>query len=201
MKRFPIVAADLFTTNVGTLEQREVLRQEIMSHHNNNSAPLSFSNDGCWRSMFRYKDESWDWLLKELKTLQDQALRYYMEADPTFSRKAQAYGNAAIQHWTNVNEPGSKNVLHVHNSYHFVGLYYVQGTGTGDLVFLNPSNITENCNPYSPFVSRMAWTPNDGDLILWPGWMPHETEINKSTRQRINIAFNIRFNTPTFDYA
>jgi len=33
-------------------------------------------------------------------------------------------------------------------------------------------------------------------LILWPGWMPHETEVNTSDKYRINIAFNIRFQTP-----
>jgi len=30
---------------------------------------------------------------------------------------------------------------------------------------------------------------------VWPSWLPHEVEINKSTRQRINIVYNVRFNS------
>mgnify|MGYP003704826005 FL=1 len=48
------------------------------------------------------------------------------------------------------------------------------------------------CGPNSPFSSRMSYQPKDGDLLLWPGWLPHEVEINNSEKQRVNIAFNIK---------
>ena len=35
---------------------------------------------------------------------------------------------------------------------------------------------------------------NDGDLIVFPGWVPHDVGPNTSNKQRINIAFNISFN-------
>jgi Xaa-Pro aminopeptidase len=31
----------------------------------------------------------------------------------------------------------------------------------------------------------------DGDLILWPAWVPHEVETNFSDRERVNIVFDI----------
>ena len=34
-------------------------------------------------------------------------------------------------------------------------------------------------------------TPKDGDLFIWPGWVPHQVEENKSNQQRINLAFSI----------
>ena len=37
----------------------------------------------------------------------------------------------------------------------------------------------------------MHFTPNDGDLIIWPGWIPHEVEENPASHERINFAFNI----------
>ena len=59
-------------------------------------------------------------------------------------------------------------------------------------------NLTESCHPHAPYTSRYALSPEDGQLILWPAWMPHETEVNKSNMQRINVAFNIRFQTPRY---
>ena len=35
--------------------------------------------------------------------------------------------------------------------------------------------------------------PKDGLLILWPGWVPHEVEENKSDQQRINLAWGINY--------
>ena len=40
----------------------------------------------------------------------------------------------------------------------------------------------------------MSYTPKDGDLVVFPGWVPHDIELNKSNKPRINISFNISFN-------
>jgi uncharacterized protein (TIGR02466 family) len=196
--RFPIIAADLFTVSVGTDEQRQALLAEALAHRNADQDSMSFSNEGCWRSQFEYKNI--DWLMSHLKEVTNNAINYYIETDHAFAQKVKYFHSPEVKYWTNVNEPLSKNSLHVHSLHHFVGLYYIQGYDTGDLVFHNPSNLTETCNPYAPFVSRMAWPPKNGDLLVWPGWMPHETEINQSKDQRVNIAFNIRFQTPQMIY-
>ena len=93
--------------------------------------------------------------------------------------------------WTNVNEPGSKNVLHTHKGMSFASTYNLQTEGTGNIVFRNPANVLNDCNTSSPFVRYMSTEPKDGDLLVWPAWIPHEVEINKSDKQRINIASNI----------
>ena len=38
----------------------------------------------------------------------------------------------------------------------------------------------------------MLPTLKDGDLLIWPAWVPHFVEENKSNKQRINIASNIK---------
>ena len=198
MLRYPIIAADLFTVNVGTAEQRKVLLDEALAHRNSGEDNMAFTNEGCWRSQFVYQDI--EWLMVHLKELTNAAIDYYISTDHSFAGKVQHFGKPEVKYWTNVNEPHSKNSLHVHSLYQFVGLYYIQGYSTGDLVFHNPSNLTETCNPYAPFASRMAWQPKDGDLLVWPAWMPHETELNLSEDQRVNIAFNIRFQAPQMIY-
>lgn len=195
MKRYPIISADLFVKkNIGTKHQRESLKFKALSEFEKNGVQMGFSNDGCWRSYFKY--DNFDWLIDEIKDSTQRAVDYYCTQDPAYQSKVNEFGDADFNYWTNVNAPGSRNMMHVHSLYHYVGVYYVQTKDTGDLVFHNNANILQEANPHSPFISRMGYVPEDGDLILWPGWMPHETELNHSDKYRINIAFNIRFKTP-----
>ena len=191
MKQFKILSADVFIENVGTSEQIERLKKEALAEKISNPAGVMFTNENCWRSQFQYSDISW--LLEALGKLVNQAIDYYDGLDPLFTEKLKFYNTPTIDHWTNINAPMGKNSLHNHGAYHFVACYYVQAEGTGDIVFHNPANLLEECNPNSPFVSRIGITPKNGDLIVWPAWVPHEVDINTSENSRINIAFNIKF--------
>ncbi len=194
MEIFKLLEANLFVKKVGTQEQIDDLKSQALWHRENEPENMAFTNYGCWRSEFKYKNHNW--LIKEVMDLTEKAIEFYTLVDPTYKDKVNYYRNPQVRYWTNVNEPGSKNALHHHDLHHFVACYYLQCQDTGNLVFYNPANLLENCHPFSPFVSRMAYVPKDGDLILWTGWVPHETEINQSDKQRINIAFNIRYETP-----
>ena len=197
MKIFPIIAADLFVKkNIGTNFERESLKNQALIEFEKNDIQMGFSNDGCWRSFFKYNDI--DWLIKEVKDSTQQAVDYYCTKDPAYQTKVNEFGDADFNYWTNVNAPGSKNIMHVHSLYHYVGVYYIQTKDTGDLVFHNNANLLQEANPHSPFISRMGYVPEEGDLLLWPGWVPHETEINYSDYYRFNIAFYIRFVTPFY---
>ena len=97
-----------------------------------------------------------------------------------------------FSYWTNVNEYNASNVLHTHNKDTFTATYYLQGSSTGTLNFVNPANMTLECSNISPMTRSVAVQPEDGDLFVWPGWVPHEVVPNPSQRQRINIAFSIQ---------
>ena len=73
----------------------------------------------------------------------------------------------------------------------FSGIYYIQGEDTGNLVFYNTQNLMHDCYTKSPFTKKFKMNPKDNSLVLFPSWVPHEVEENKSDRQRINIAFNV----------
>ena len=192
--RFQILSADVFTSNVGTPEQIETLRQEALAQRKISIDEFCFSNDKCWRSSFKYKDINW--VIEEIRKLVNEAIDYYVQTDRLYGEKVNYYGIPTVKYWTNVNEPHSKNAIHSHSLHHFVAVYYLQSDDTGQLVFHNPANLVQECHPHSPFVSMSAFNPKAGDLYVWPGWVPHETETNFSDQQRINIAFNITFETP-----
>jgi uncharacterized protein (TIGR02466 family) len=189
IKSSVIFRADIFSVSeIGTKDQQQDLIKQIEEARKNNPAGESNSNSNCWRSSFRYQNI--DWLI-------DSMLKLYRHADELY--KSENDGNDVfnvktmpiLNYWTNVNGKHSKNVIHSHTKSHFSCVYYLQGYGTGELKFVNPANILGNCEFSAPFVRDFYYQPKDGDLILWPAWVPHEVETNFSDRERINIVFDI----------
>ena len=188
----PLYHSDLFVKeNVGTDEQISDLKKQILNARDNNIGTQPGSNEGCWRSNALYEMQ---WLYDEMKNLVIEANQNYFERHSVFEYYVDKSNNLDNNIWTNVNEVGSKNVIHSHKTDAWAGIYYVQAEGTGNLMFYNPANLLNECKFNSPFIRNTGIQPKDGMLILWPGWIPHEVIENKSNRQRINIAWGINFN-------
>ena len=188
MRTFPLIKADLLIDNVGDDIRRNSLLSQCALRYEREPS-LSNTNDGCWRSNFEYI--GMDWLYKEVHDMVKICVDGYLQSDPSYASRLNPKG-FHVEHWTNINDPGSVNRIHSHAEFDFVGVYYIQGEGTGELTFHNPANLLTNCSLNAPFTSRMCYEPKDGDLIIWPAWMPHEVEMNKSNKKRVNIAFNIK---------
>ena len=191
-KVLPLFHSDLFIKeNVGTEELREDLKRQILQAKKDDRGTQGGSNPGCWRSNALYEMK---WLYDEMKNLVIEANQNYFERDSVFEYYVDKSNNLDYNIWTNVNEVGSKNVIHSHKTDAWAGIYYVQAEETGNLMFYNPANLLNDCKFNSPFVRGLEIQPKDGMLVLWPGWIPHEVIENKSNRQRINIAWGINFN-------
>lgn len=177
------------SSNIGTNEQVKNLFDQITLAKKTSS--VSNTNDDCWRSENKY--ENIDWLLKEITSKVFNAIELYSQKDNVFSNAIQKIDKRQLKifYWTNVNQRNSRNVIHSHKNAIFSGVYYIQGTGTGSLRIINPANILGDCNKLSPFTRDFYYEPKDRDLVLWPSWLPHEVETNKSTRERINIAYDV----------
>lgn len=181
--------ADIFTNcNVGTVEQRaEIINQ--LKVYQTQTKGMGFSNPGCFR--IDKPDINIGWLFDEINVLLVEAVKFYKQEDSVFSKLVVGQ-DATVHWWANVNAPGSRNTFHTHKEDEFSCVYYLQGTNTGDLRFPNPANLLGDCSKTSPFTRDFLFAPNDGDLILFPSWLPHEVEPNLSDRERINIAFNFK---------
>ncbi len=181
--------AEVFTNcNVGTDEQRAEIVQQLKFYQSQSNG-MGFSNPGCFR--IDKPDINIGWLFDEINVLLVEAVKFYKQEDSVFSKLV--IGQDAIVHWwANINAPGSRNTFHTHKEDEFSCVYYLQGTDTGDLRFPNPANLLGDCSKTSPFTRDFLFAPNDGDLILFPSWLPHEVEPNLSNRERINIAFNFK---------
>ena len=161
----PLYHSDLFIKeNVGTDEQINDLKKQILDARDNNRGTQPGSNEGCWRSNALYEMQ---WLYDEMKQLVIDANKMYFDKDPVFKNFIDKSDTLDYNIWTNVNEVGSKNVIHSHKTDAWAGIYYVQAEDTGNLLFHNPANLLNDCKFNSPFVRGLGIQPKDGMLILF----------------------------------
>lgn len=98
--------------------------------------------------------------------------------------------------WININPPGSYNHLHNHAGSVISGVYYVEATETqGNIQFERSDNaeyfLPAEINKLTYFTStRATYKSITNALYLFPGWMKHSVEGNRSKQDRISISFN-----------
>ena len=100
--------------------------------------------------------------------------------------------------WANINYSGGYNRPHVHPNCLFSGVYYVKTQPQcGELVVNDPrpgiQTMMPTRKPGQP--PKHLWReahiePIQGRLIMFPAWLWHCVEENKSNDMRISVSFN-----------
>lgn len=112
--------------------------------------------------------------------------------------------------WANVTAPGGFNRAHIHPNVLWSGVYYVQApTDAGRIAFSDPRMqalmMGAEKDPDAPdhrdFWAEVNFAPTEGRILLFPAWLMHATEPNRSKRQgtageRISVSFNLRQGAP-----
>ena len=100
--------------------------------------------------------------------------------------------------WANINYPGGYNRPHVHPNCLFSGVYYVKSQpGAGQLVVNDPRPGIQTMMPIrkSGQLPQHLWReahldPIPGRIIMFPAWLWHCVEPNKTNDIRISVSFN-----------
>lgn len=101
--------------------------------------------------------------------------------------------------WATIYPTGAWVPEHIHSGFTLSGVFYVKASeGCGEIVFKDPGWVAKVAcnNGESTFPldgTRRRFTPQAGDLLLFPSFLPHYTEPNKSEEDRIIVSFNIVF--------
>ena len=89
--------------------------------------------------------------------------------------------------WINVNPPGAFNAPHDHAQWKLSGTYYVATPkDCGAIELLAPTS----CRPTR---ARRAIEPKAGMFLLFPSSVYHWVHPNKSSSNRVSIAWNMRW--------
>ena len=99
--------------------------------------------------------------------------------------------------WAIINKKNDFNVLHSYPNCFLSAAYYVKAAkNCGRFQVENPNIAKQN---FYPEVSKknelnVAVVGNDieeGDLLIFPGYLPHKVSKNESNEDRIVISFNV----------
>jgi uncharacterized protein (TIGR02466 family) len=95
--------------------------------------------------------------------------------------------------WLNVHGQGGFNHVHVHTTSWYSGVFYLQcSEKSGNITFTDPRPGADMSYYHQLTQGRLhTITPSAGDLILFPGFLPHLVEPNCSQEPRISVSFNI----------
>ena len=100
--------------------------------------------------------------------------------------------------WANINPPGGMNQPHIHPNALFSGVYYVKSQpNCGRLKVMDPRPgvqfvmpVRKPGDPGKDMWRDANIEPVVGRIIMFPGWLWHSVEPNKSNDLRISVSFN-----------
>ena len=102
--------------------------------------------------------------------------------------------------WVNRHDKGDKARNHVHVNSMFSGVLYLQvPPDSGDLIFnvpaMNPTYCTSTVSldivePNIYNQREVPFTPETGDIIIFPSHLPHYVTASNSDQPRYSLAFN-----------
>lgn len=156
-----------------------------------------------WKDILGYQSSNLNLEAEELKPLIDEINKKITEIKDgyyTLEKDSRLYISNG---WLNISHPQGRcygnHVPHLHPMRFLSCVYYVQaGENAGDLVLMSPNQTSEYSlpdqvrNEFHKFnANRWYITPEEGKLLIFPGWLMHYVESNLSSTDRISFAFNI----------
>tara|TARA_B100000674_G_C37830388_1_gene910260 strand:+ start:652 stop:1254 length:603 start_codon:yes stop_codon:yes gene_type:complete len=169
------------------------LSKYIYNLNKEDSVGINRSNKGGWHSKdFDLRDRS-SIQLKFALELQNYILN-------TFKKLGWKTENKQIQiksMWAIINKKEDFNVVHSHPNSLLSAAYYVKAPqNCGRFQVENPNNIKKHITPELANENDLnvllaGIEISEGDLIIFPGYLPHKVAKNESDEDRIVISFNV----------
>ena len=105
--------------------------------------------------------------------------------------------------WANVNAPGTPHTMHSHPNNYLSGVYYVRTQAGADTInFHDPRTQTGIIRPPvtelgAENADQVVVHVTPGLLVMFPAWLPHSVDPNRSNALRISVSFNVMFSAFT----
>ena len=99
--------------------------------------------------------------------------------------------------WAIINKKGNFNIEHTHPNNYLSAAYYVKAPkNCGNFKATNPNILNRHIRAKAEQANELNSNSasikiNEGDLIIFPAYLPHSVEENKSDEDRVIVSFNI----------
>ena len=132
--------------------------------------------------------------LKDIKNFCEYHLKQYLENIE--GANTDLAGLRITQSWLNKNKPQEHQHLHHHGNSYLSGILYVSCLPDDCINIINRLYRPYN-NMNFPMKEITEWNTQgtkisvkEGDLLLFPSWIPHYVDKNNTDKERISLAFN-----------
>lgn len=184
----------IFRYNVSNYEKyNEDLSSYIYNIYDNDKSGLQLSNINGWHSKpFNLKEKNSppnNFFLGIKDYIYDVFDKYGWVFNPE-KIKCEAM-------WAVINKKGNFNIEHIHANCHLSAAYYVKvPKNSGNFKIFNPNNISRNrfplqSKPTDLNILSASLKVNEGDLLIFPSYLPHAVGKNESDEDRIVVSFNL----------
>ena len=165
------------------------LEKNILQWNKKDPKGVNKTNVNGWHSKTDMnKREEYNPLTKQLFNMQEEIFeKEYLTEKPVL-------GNM----WANINYPGGYNRPHLHPNSLFSGVYWIKAPEkSGNLMLYEPRQGAQCTMPnrkegkVPPELWReVHYQPKAGTVVMFPAWLWHEVQPNKSNDIRISVSFN-----------
>lgn len=148
------------------------------------------SNEGGWQSPATVNSTGFENLFSEI--------RKHCNLIHTELGFKQNLKQEIVNFWININRDKDSNYPHAHPGAFFSGVYYIKASPqAGAITFMHPIathpyTIPYGINEYETGynISSYIEQPEPGKLVIFPSWLIHYVQPNRSGQDRISLAFN-----------
>tara|TARA_R110000851_G_scaffold87831_1_gene191477 strand:- start:249 stop:833 length:585 start_codon:yes stop_codon:yes gene_type:complete len=171
------------------VELNNHLEKNILQWNKKDPKGVNKTNVNGWHSQTDMnKREEYNPLTKQLFNMQEEIFKKELLTEKP------VLGNM----WANINYPGGYNRPHLHPNSLFSGVYWIKTPANcGKFMIYEPRQGAQCTMPnrkegkLPPELWReVHYTPRAGTILMFPAWLWHEVQPNKSQDIRISISFN-----------
>ncbi len=179
------------------LEEYEQLNKQLSDYiyklRETDKKGIKRSNKGGWHSQnFQLTDPNSIQFKFGVKLNQ-----YIINTFKNFGWKIENKNIRISEMWAIINKKEDFNVLHTHPNCYLSSAYYVKAEkNCGKFEIENPNIAKRHLFPEIAVRNELnlevaSIEVNEGDLLLFPSYLPHKVGTNKSDEDRIVISFNV----------
>ena len=123
----------------------------------------------------------------------EECINTFTPALSEFREESQSHGSVILETlWLNVYEKQNWQEKHIHPPFQWSGVYFVHFDPNehNPTTFHHPS---ETLLATAGITTGTTFTPQvqEGDMIIFPSWLEHSVLMNKSSKIRSTISFNL----------
>jgi uncharacterized protein (TIGR02466 family) len=181
----------MFPTFVWKMQLRRDLLQPVLDLIAQLRGPAPLAAGSAWQSAHD---------LHELAELRELMATFHDAVRSVLRFLRIGHGDFAITGcWANLYAPGAEHRMHTHPNNFLSGVYYVRtAEGANTINFHDPRAQSAVIRPPVTALTgentdQVVMPVEPGVLLLFPAYLPHSVDENRSTTVRASLSFNVMF--------